>query len=256
MYSVTFEHVNKRFLGANDQALDDVTIQIEEGEFVTILGSSGCGKTTLIKMVNRLLEVDSGKITVMGEDIRSQDPVSLRRRIGYVIQQVGLFPHMTIEENIKVLPKLLGWDRGKMDAGVDQMLSLVALDPEEFKKRYPAQLSGGQQQRVGLARALVTNPGLMLLDEPFGAIDAINRESLQNELKRIHAGSRATYLFVTHDIREALKLGSKVLIMNQGRVIQYDSPRQVLDNPADDFVCSLLATLRNGRDTLTDGEGI
>ena len=256
MYAVTFEHVNKRFPGANYQALDDVSIQIEEGEFVTILGSSGCGKTTLIKMVNRLLEVDSGRITVMGQDICGQDPVSLRRRIGYVIQQVGLFPHMTVEENIKVLPRLLSWDKEKADAGVDEMLSLVALDPKEFRGRYPAQLSGGQQQRVGLARALVTNPGLMLLDEPFGAIDAINRESLQNELKRIHSGSKATYLFVTHDIREALKLGSRVLIMDQGRVIQYDSPRHILDHPADDFVRSLLATLQTGSDSLVDGEGI
>nr|WP_314929917.1 ABC transporter ATP-binding protein [Shuttleworthia satelles] len=256
MYAVTFEHVNKRFPGANYQALDDVSIQIEEGEFVTILGSSGCGKTTLIKMVNRLLEVDSGRITVMGQDIRGQDPVSLRRRVGYVIQQVGLFPHMTVEENIKVLPRLLGWDKEKADAGVDEMLSLVALDPKEFRGRYPAQLSGGQQQRVGLARALVTNPGLMLLDEPFGAIDAINRESLQNELKRIHSGSKATYLFVTHDIREALKLGSRVLIMDQGRVIQYDSPRHILAHPADDFVRSLLATLQTGSDSLVDGEGI
>lgn len=223
-------------------ALNDVSVSIEEGEFVTILGSSGCGKTTMIKMINRLYEPDSGDIFLFGRNIRDEDPVSLRRKIGYVIQQVGLFPHMTVAANIATIPKILKWDKGRIKDETDRMLRLVQLDPDEFRDRYPAQLSGGQQQRIGLARALISSPRIMLLDEPFGAIDAINREILQNELKAIHESSKRTYLFVTHDIREALKLGTKVIIMNEGRILQYAAPNEIVANPADDFVRNLLNT--------------
>lgn len=256
MIAVEFEHVSKKFPKMGYPALDDVSIQIEEGAFVTILGSSGCGKTTLIKMVNRLYEPDKGHIRLFGEDIREQNPVELRRKIGYVIQQVGLFPHMTVEENILTLPKIFKWDKTKCQEKTAEMLRLVGLNPEEFRHRYPAQLSGGQQQRIGLARALIANPSLMILDEPFGAIDAINRESLQNELKRIHEQSQKTFLFVTHDIREALKLGTKVLIMNEGKILQFGTPKEILQNPQGDFVRMLLRTMGQEDAIVMEGEGI
>lgn len=242
MTAVEFKHINKQFKNSAYPALDDVSVSIEEGEFVTILGSSGCGKTTMIKMINRLYEPDSGDIILFGKKIREENPVELRRKIGYVIQQVGLFPHMTVAENIATIPKILKWDKQRIKEETDRMLTLVQLDPDEFRSRYPAQLSGGQQQRVGLARALIANPRIMLLDEPFGAIDAINREILQNELKSIHEKSKCTYLFVTHDIREALKLGTKVIIMNEGKILQYATPDEIVENPADDFVTNLLKT--------------
>ncbi|MBQ6336996.1 MAG: ABC transporter ATP-binding protein [Ruminococcus sp.] len=242
MTAVEFKHINKQFKNSAYPALDDVSVSIEEGEFVTILGSSGCGKTTMIKMINRLYEPDSGDIILFGKKIREDNPVELRRKIGYVIQQVGLFPHMTVAENIATIPKILKWDKQRIKEETDRMLTLVQLDPDEFRSRYPAQLSGGQQQRVGLARALIANPRIMLLDEPFGAIDAINREILQNELKSIHEKSKCTYLFVTHDIREALKLGTKVIIMNEGKILQYATPDEIVENPADDFVANLLKT--------------
>ena len=242
MTAVEFKHINKQFKNSAYPALNDVSVSIEEGEFVTILGSSGCGKTTMIKMINRLYEPDSGDILLFGKNIRDENPVELRRKIGYVIQQVGLFPHMTAAENIATIPKILKWDKQRIKEETDRMLTLVQLDPDEFRSRYPAQLSGGQQQRVGLARALIANPRIMLLDEPFGAIDAINREILQNELKSIHEKSKCTYLFVTHDIREALKLGTKVIIMNEGRILQYATPDEIVENPADDFVANLIKT--------------
>ena len=242
MTAVEFKHINKQFKNSAYPALNDVSVIIEEGEFVTILGSSGCGKTTMIKMINRLYEPDSGDILLFGKNIRDENPVELRRKIGYVIQQVGLFPHMTVAENIATIPKILKWDWQKIKEETDRMLTLVQLDPDEFRSRYPAQLSGGQQQRVGLARALIANPRIMLLDEPFGAIDAINREILQNELKSIHEKSKCTYLFVTHDIREALKLGTKVIIMNEGKILQYATPDEIVKEPADDFVANLLKT--------------
>lgn len=242
MTAVEFKHINKQFKNSAYPALNDVSVNIEEGEFVTILGSSGCGKTTMIKMINRLYEPDSGDILLFGKNIRDENPVELRRKIGYVIQQVGLFPHMTVADNIATIPKILKWDKLKIKEETDRMLRLVQLDPDEFRSRYPAQLSGGQQQRVGLARALIANPRIMLLDEPFGAIDAINREILQNELKSIHEKSKCTYLFVTHDIREALKLGTKVIIMNEGRILQYAAPDEIVKDPADDFVANLLKT--------------
>ena len=242
MLAVSFQNVKKQFAGAGYPALVNVSIDIEAGEFVTVLGSSGCGKTTFIKMVNRLYDPDSGTVRLFGEDVSEKDPVQLRRGIGYVIQQIGLFPHMTIKANISVIPNILKWDKTKIERKVDEMLSLVELAPDEFRDRYPAQLSGGQQQRVGLARALICDPKVMLLDEPFGAVDAITRENLQNELKRLHAGTDKTYIFVTHDFREAIKLGTKIIIMNQGRILQYDSPENVLSHPKDPFIEELIRT--------------
>jgi osmoprotectant transport system ATP-binding protein len=255
---VEFEDVTKRFPGAAQPALDHVSLKVEAGEFVTVLGTSGCGKTTMIKCVNRLVEPDSGTIWVEGEDVSAADPARLRQHIGYVIQKVGLFPHMTVGENVATVPRILKWDKERIQVRVDELLALVNLDPKEFAGRYPSQLSGGQQQRVGLARALAADPSLLLMDEPFGAIDAINREALQDELLRIHQGSRKTILFVTHDINEALKLGTRVLVMDAGRVQQFDTPKEICEHPATDFVRSLL---RSGEFRLRSayvepGEGI
>ncbi|MCL2565221.1 MAG: ABC transporter ATP-binding protein [Defluviitaleaceae bacterium] len=242
--AIEYQHVYKRFNGANYNAVNDVDLSINEGEFITILGSSGSGKTTLLKMTNRLYDPDSGNVILFGENIRNVDAVKVRRRIGYAIQQVGLLPHMTIAQNIAIVPNLLKWDKQRIDNRVRELTALVGLDCEEFLKRYPAQLSGGQQQRVGLARALAADPKIMLLDEPFGAIDAINRLNLQDELKRIHGGLKKTFLFVTHDINEALKLGTKVIVMNEGQVCQFDTPENIVNKPVGGFVESLIRSYR------------
>ena len=238
--AIEFKNVSKTFQGAGYPAVNDVSLTVNEGEFVTILGSSGCGKTTLLKMVNRLYEPDSGSIILFGEDISTVDGVKVRRRIGYVIQQIGLFPHYTVADNIATVPKLLKWDKAKIDARVDELLNLVGLEPKEFRDRYPAQLSGGQQQRVGLARALAVDPKIMLMDEPFGAVDSITREKLQDELVRLHKETGKTFLFVTHDIEEAFKLGDRVIIMNEGTIRQFDTPEAIIRHPADPFVASLV----------------
>lgn len=242
--AIRFDGVSKRFGKDGANAVDRVSLAIDEGEFVTILGSSGCGKTTLLKMVNRLHDPDEGTITLFGEDTRAVDVIQLRRRIGYVIQQAGLFPHMTVARNIAAVPELLRWDQGRIDARVDELLALVGLEPRAFRGRYPGHLSGGQQQRVGLARALAVDPKIMLLDEPFGAIDAITRANLQDELLCIHGGLKKTFLFVTHDIIEACKMGSRVVVMDRGRICQFDAPAVVIRSPADDFVASLVASAR------------
>lgn len=255
-FAVEFKDVVKQFPGAGYPSLDHVGLQIEEGELVTVLGTSGCGKTTLIKMINRIYEPDSGEIDVDGKNIRDVEPIHLRRGIGYVIQQIGLFPHMTIYENIATVPKILKWDKDKIDARVTELLQLVNLDPDEFRNRYPRQLSGGQQQRIGLVRALAADPKLMLLDEPFGAIDAINRSNLQDELLKIHRNSRRTFLFVTHDIAEAVKLGTKILVMNQGRIQQYAAPEEIISHPANDFVEALMKTGSQELGFIGRGEGI
>ena len=221
-------------------AVRDLSATIRDGELITILGSSGCGKTTLLKMTNRLYEPDGGSILLFGEDIQKQDPVQLRRRMGYVIQQAGLFPHMTVEDNISVIPRLLKWESSRCRDRVTELLDLVGLEPDQYRSRYPSQLSGGQQQRVGLARALATRPRIMLLDEPFGAVDAITRLNLQNELLRIHRETGGTFLFITHDIHEAFRLGNRVMIMNGGRLLQMDTPETIVRNPADPFVETLI----------------
>lgn len=248
--AVEFKNVTKKFAGAGANAVDHVSFQVEKGELVTILGTSGCGKTTLMKKINRLYDPTSGEIEVLGEGIAKTDPVLLRRKIGYVIQQIGLFPHMTVAKNIATVPDILKWDKEKTDQRIEELLKLVNLDPEEYKNRYPAQLSGGQQQRVGLARALAADPQIMLLDEPFGAIDAINRSNLQDELLAIHRRSGKTFLFVTHDVTEALKLGTKVMIIDRGRIQQFDTPREVLDHPANDYVASLMKSVVEGLEFL------
>lgn len=244
--AVEFCNVVKRFPNAAENAVDRVSFQVQEGELITILGTSGCGKTTLMKMVNRLYEPTSGTIKVFGEDILKMDAVQLRRKIGYVIQQVGLFPHMTVEKNIAVVPEILGWEKEKIHERAAELLNLVNLEPELYRDRYPSQLSGGQQQRVGLARALAANPSIMLLDEPFGAIDAINRAMLQDELLAIHKQGGLTCLFVTHDVTEALKLGTRILIMNQGKIQQFDTPEMILKHPANDYVAALIRSVTEG----------
>jgi osmoprotectant transport system ATP-binding protein len=213
---------------------------VPPGSIVVFLGPSGCGKTTLLKMVNRLVEPTAGSILVDGVDVRSQPAEQLRRGIGYVIQQAGLFPHMRVADNVAVVPRLLGWPKAKVAARVDELLDLVGLEPELYGRRYPRQLSGGQQQRVGLARALAAEPTLLLMDEPFGALDAITRTRLQGELVAIHARLTPTILFVTHDIEEAVRLADSVAVMRDGRVVQYGHPLDIVLRPADDFVRELV----------------
>ncbi|SBV96522.1 Quaternary amine uptake ABC transporter (QAT) family, ATP-binding protein [uncultured delta proteobacterium] len=242
--AIIFDAVSKRFGTSGPPAVDGVSLSIHEGEFITILGSSGCGKTTLLKMVNRLYEPDSGSVYLFGENTRDVDAIKIRRRIGYVIQQVGLFPHMTVARNIATVPELLQWDRARIRDRVDALLALVGLEPEAFRFRYPSQLSGGQQQRVGLARALAVDPKIMLLDEPFGAIDAITRNNLQDEVLRLHGGLKKTFLLVTHDIAEAFKLGNRVVVMDKGRVCQFDTPARICAHPAEGFVASLVNSAR------------
>ncbi len=240
MIAIEYEQVSKLFPGNAKPSVDSVSAQIEEGEFITILGSSGCGKTTLLKMTNRLLDPSSGRIILFGEDISTVDPVKVRRRMGYVIQQIGLLPHMTVEKNITIIPRLMKQDREQIRNRARELLSMVELAPDTYSARYPSQLSGGQQQRVGLARALMPDPKIMLLDEPFGAVDAITRTNLQNELLRIHRETKKTFLLVTHDINEAMKLGNRVMIMNEGRLLQFDTPRDIIRHPADAFVEALI----------------
>ncbi|MBQ7433805.1 MAG: ABC transporter ATP-binding protein [Lachnospiraceae bacterium] len=254
--AVEFQDVVKRFPGAGYNALDHVNLKIEEGELLTILGTSGCGKTTLIKLINRIHEADEGNIYLSGTNIKDIEPITLRRGIGYVIQQIGLFPHMTIYDNIATVPRILKWDKDKINQRVTELLEMVNLPPEEFKDRYPGQLSGGQQQRIGLIRALAANPKIMLLDEPFGAIDAINRSNLQDELLKIHRQSRKTFVFVTHDITEAMKLGTKVLIMDQGKIQQYGTPGEIIEKPANAFVESLISSGHVDTNYVRNGEGI
>ncbi|WP_346729000.1 ABC transporter ATP-binding protein [Lederbergia citrea] len=238
--AIVFEQVTKQFPKASKPSVYSTNLTIEEGSFVTILGASGCGKTTLLKMVNRIHDLTSGKIYVHGQDITKIPVTELRRNIGYVIQQIGLFPHMTIAENIATVPKELGWDAQKIEERIDFLLELIELPPQDYRKRYPRQLSGGQQQRVGLARALAGNPSIMLMDEPFGAIDAITRSSLQDEMIQIQRKLNKTILFVTHDIDEALKLGDKIVIMNEGVIQQFDTPLNIITNPANSFVSQLV----------------
>lgn len=244
MKAIEYQNLSKTFAESKEYSVENVNAQIEEGEFITILGSSGCGKTTLLKMTNRLCDPSEGNVILFGENIRDVDPITVRRRMGYVIQGAGLFPHMRVIDNIACIPSILKWDREKTEKRVRELLHLVGLDPEIYSSRYPSQLSGGQQQRVGLARALVTDPKIMLLDEPFGAIDAITRLNLQNELKRIHQESKKTFLLVTHDINEAFKLGDRVMIMNEGRLLQFACPKEIVQNPADAFVETLIRSAR------------
>lgn len=237
MTAVEYRHVRKDYNGVT--IIPDFSLTIEKGEFVTIIGSSGCGKTTLLKMVNGLVKPTSGEILVSGENIKRTDLITLRRNIGYAIQGSVLFPHMTVEKNIAYVPNLLnGRDKVKTNAAVSKWMKLVGLD-EALRRRYPDQLSGGQQQRVGIARALAASPDVLLMDEPFGAVDEITRGSLQDEIRRIHNETGITILFVTHDINEALKLGTNILVMDCGEVLQYGAPEQVKAHPVNDRVRAL-----------------
>ncbi|MEE1738138.1 betaine/proline/choline family ABC transporter ATP-binding protein [Streptomyces sp. BE147] len=240
---IRFEHVTKRYADGTT-AVDDLSFEVAEGELVTLVGPSGCGKTTTMKMVNRLIEPTEGRIFLDGDDISAIDPVRLRRRIGYVIQQVGLFPHKTVLENTATVPHLLGWNRGKGRARAAELLDLVGLDPSVYGGRYPEQLSGGQRQRVGVARALAADPPVLLMDEPFGAVDPVVRERLQNEFLKLQAQVRKTVLFVTHDIEEAVRLGDRIAVYGQGRVEQFDSPATVLGAPATPYVADFVGADR------------
>ncbi len=240
MSKIEFERVSLRFPHSLRPAVDECSFAVESGQFVVILGPSGCGKTTLLKMVNRLVDPTQGHIRLEGKDIRQFPITALRQRIGYVIQQSGLFPHMTVAQNVSVVPRLLGWAKERIRERVDDLLSLVNLPPQEYRHRYPTQLSGGQQQRVGLARALAGDPGLLLMDEPFGAIDAITRSKLQEEILRLQRQLKKTILFVSHDVEEALRLADRILIMQKGQVVQFDTPFRLLTQPASPFVKELL----------------
>lgn len=240
--AIEFKGVCKRFKGNSYNSVSDVSLEIEQGSFVTILGTSGSGKTTLLKMVNRIYDVTEGQILYFGEDIMKLPVNDYRRQIGYVIQQGGLFPHKTVEENIAVVPKLLKWDKDKIAKRTEELMELVRLDYNTYRKRHPKQLSGGEQQRVGIARALAVNPSVMLMDEPFGAIDAITRGVLQKEIKKLQQQLGNTILFVTHDICEAFLLGKKIIVMDQGEVQQFDTPYNIMMHPANEFVKELVTT--------------
>jgi osmoprotectant transport system ATP-binding protein len=245
--TVAFDHVSKRYSGtaANHAgAVEDLSFEVPAGRICVLVGPSGCGKTTSLKMVNRLIEPTSGRILIDGEDAASRDVIELRRSIGYVIQQVGLFPHQTVGQNVETVPRLLGWDGSRRAARVDELLTLVGLEPAD-RERYPAQLSGGERQRVGVARALAADPPLMLMDEPFGAVDPIVRERLQNEFLRLQANIAKTILFVTHDIDEAIKMGDLVAVMQVGgHLAQFGTPEEILANPASEFVARFVGADR------------
>jgi len=242
---IVFRHVTKRYRGRRQAAVQDLSLVIPAGEICVLVGPSGAGKTTAMKMVNRLIDVTEGEILIDGRDVASMDETELRRGIGYVIQQVGLFPHMTVADNVATVPRLLGWERGRVRERARELLELVGLDPAEDGHRYPAQLSGGQRQRVGLARALAADPPVMLMDEPFGALDPITRARLQDEYLRLHRRIGKTVIFVTHDIDEAIKMGDRIAILREGGVLaQYATPDEILAHPADDFVARFVGADR------------
>ncbi|CAM5608450.1 ATP-binding cassette domain-containing protein OS=Streptomyces alboniger OX=132473 GN=CP975_03815 PE=3 SV=1 [Streptomyces alboniger] len=240
---IRFEQVTKRYPDGTT-AVDSLSFEVAEGELVTLVGPSGCGKTTTMMMVNRLIEPTSGRIFVDGENIADVDPVRLRRRIGYVIQQVGLFPHRTVLDNTATVPALIGWKRAAARARAAELLDLVGLDPKTFGSRYPEQLSGGQRQRVGVARALAADPPVLLMDEPFGAVDPVVREQLQDEFLRMQSAVRKTVLLVTHDIEEAVRLGDRIAVYGQGRIEQFDTPGAVLGAPATPYVAEFVGADR------------
>jgi osmoprotectant transport system ATP-binding protein len=241
--TVEFRHVSKQY--GPQGAVVDLSLVVPAGEICVLVGPSGCGKTTSLKMVNRLVEPTSGQVLIDGEDVMAVEVSHLRRRVGYVIQQIGLFPHQTVADNIATVPRLLGWPRQRIQQRVEELLELIGLDPARVRNRYPAQLSGGERQRVGVARAMAVEPPVMLMDEPFGAVDPIVRERLQNEFLRLHRAVGMTVLFVTHDIDEAIKMGTRVAVMQQGgHLAQYAPPTELLLHPANDFVARFVGTDR------------
>ena len=240
--TVEFRDITKRYPG--QLAVDQLSFSVPAGKICILVGPSGSGKTTSLKMVNRLIEPSGGSILIDGHDVMQEEPTALRRRIGYVIQQVGLFPHQTIAENVGTVPRLLGWTPDRIAARTEELLALVGLEPSRFAPRYPAQLSGGERQRVGVARALAAEPPVMLMDEPFGAVDPIVRDRLQNEFLRIQRDQGTTVLFVTHDIDEAIKLGDRVAVMRAGKLVQFSPPGELLAHPANDFVAQFVGSDR------------
>ncbi|AUX93405.1 osmoprotectant ABC transporter ATP-binding protein OsmV [Mixta gaviniae] len=240
---IKLENLTKTFTqknGATINAVDNVSLHVPAGEMCVLLGPSGCGKTTTLKMINRLIPATRGKITINGEDTSTQDTVTLRRNIGYVIQQIGLFPNMTIEENITVVPRMLGWDKKRCRERASELMTMVALDPHKFLHRYPKEMSGGQQQRIGVIRALAADPPVLLMDEPFGAVDPINREAIQNEFLEMQRQLKKTVMLVSHDIDEALKLGDRIAVFGQGKIVQCATPDELLAKPANEFVGSFV----------------
>lgn len=240
---IAFEHVSKTYPGGV-KAVQDFSLEIEEGETLVLLGTSGSGKTTILKMVNRLVEPTTGRVLINGIDVMEQDVIELRRGIGYAIQHIGLFPHMTVEDNIAMVPRLLNWPRGRIRERVSELLAMVGLCPEEYRHRFPVKLSGGQVQRVGVARALAAEPPVVLMDEPFGALDPITREQLQNEFLALQSRIRKTIIFVTHDIYEAVKIGDRVAILDKGSLQQLATPSEMVLRPANDFVEQFLGQQR------------
>ncbi len=250
--------VSKRYSGQREPALVELSLSVDAGEVCVLVGPSGSGKTTAMRLINRMIPLSGGDILLGGRSVLEREPNELRREIGYVIQQIGLFPHLSVADNIATVPRLLGWDKARIGARVEELIELIGLEPE-IGKRYPAQLSGGQRQRVGVARALAADPPLMLMDEPFGAIDPINRARLQDEFLRLQEQVRKTVVFVTHDIDEAIKMGDRIAILREGgRLAQYDTPAEILTNPTDEFVAEFVgadrALKRLGLATLADVE--
>lgn len=239
---IEFKGINKIF--KNNIVLYDINLKLEEGNIIVFVGPSGCGKTTTVKMINRLIKPTLGQVLINGEDISNKNVIELRRNIGYVIQQTGLFPHMTIKENIEIIAKMQKMSSKEIEEKTRELMEMVGLDYEKFANRYPAELSGGQQQRVGIARALITNPDIILMDEPFSALDPITRSQLQDELLNIQTQFKKTIIFVTHDMDEAIKIADKICIMGKGRIIQYDDPETILKNPANDFVSDFVGKNR------------
>ena len=231
---IELEHISKRYDGR--PVVDDLSLTVPDGAFCILLGPSGCGKSTTLRMINRLVPFDSGAIRIAGEDIRDVPEEALRRRIGYAIQSIGLFPHWTVEDNVATVPRLLNWPGRRIRDRVTELLELLRLDPESYRRKYPHQLSGGEQQRIGVARALAANPELLLMDEPFGAVDPITRDALQNEIARIHAATKKPIVFVTHDIEEALRLATVIAILERGRLAQWGAPIDIVEHPASVFV--------------------
>ncbi|WP_276353301.1 ABC transporter ATP-binding protein [Cohnella caldifontis] len=240
---IRFTGVNKEYDDGH-QVLKDLNLEVKEGEITVLIGPSGCGKTTTMKLINRLIEPSSGRIEIGGKDIAAFDPVALRRKVGYVIQHIGLFPHMTIAQNVAVVPRLLRWDKSKTAARVDELLSMVGLEPKVYRNRYPSELSGGQQQRIGVIRALAADPSIILMDEPFSALDPLSREQLQDELIRLQHELKKTIVFVTHDMDEAIKLADTIILMNGGTIVQTGHPDRILRHPANDFVKNFIGKKR------------
>jgi osmoprotectant transport system ATP-binding protein len=251
---IKFEQVSKIY--GKNEVVKKIDLHVRQGEFLVLIGPSGCGKTTTLKMINRLVEPTSGRILVRGQNIMDMNPVMLRREIGYVIQQIGLFPNMTIEENVNLVPRLLGWDKEKMSERVRELLELVDMDPDLYARRYPNELSGGQQQRIGVLRALAAEPSIILMDEPFGALDPITRENLQDEFKNLQSKLHKTIVFVTHDMDEALKLADRIAIMKDGHIVQLDTPEMILRKPKDEFVLEFIGKHRAAGNELETVESI